>query len=101
MPNTKFTPLAGVRAGSNASKLLKKSIIKKAIKKKKAAKKAIKVKTPRAIPTPGPSNTGPAPRAIPITGPSQLKKPKTKKKIKGILRDNLPIFGGKGKVPRG
>ena len=101
MPNTKFTPLAGVRAGSNASKrsaaskLLKKSI------KAKAAKKAIKVKTPRAIPVRGPSNTGPAPRAIPITGPSQLKKPKTKKKIKGILRDNLPIFGGKGKVPRG
>ena len=33
MPNTKFTPLAGVRAGSKASKLLKKSIIKKATKR--------------------------------------------------------------------
>lgn len=27
--------------------------------------------------------------------------PKTKKRIKGTLRDNLPIFGGPGRVPEG
>jgi len=27
--------------------------------------------------------------------------PKTKKRIKGTLRDNLPIFGGPGQVPEG
>lgn len=39
----------------------------------------------------------------PVAKKKKTKKkiPKTKKRIKGTLRDNLPIFGGQGRVPEG
>jgi|TARA_R110000824_G_scaffold205274_6_gene390071 hypothetical protein len=39
---------------------------------------------------------------VDLSGPTRLQgKKKVKKRIKGTLRDNLPIFGGHGQVPEG